>query len=204
MWPIAHNLWPAARIPSACNLWPTVRNLWPAARIPAICGPQPAYPQPAICGPQPAACNLWPAARIPAARNLWPAARIPEARNLWPAARNPHFSQSRINNILFGQKKPWKYRCLIEIIEWGFCSDDRLANEQAGQRQLWRHDGYLLYFDDHLANEHDGHNDYDAMLYGSGVINSDLTANQNDRYIKLRYSVQVGEFPCYKWRFISL
>ena len=32
-------------------------------------------------------------------------------------------------------------------------------------RQLWRHDGYLLYFDDRLANEHDGHNDYDAMLY---------------------------------------
>ena len=42
---------------------------------------------------------------------------------------------------------------------------------------------------------------------GSGVINSDLTANQNDfidRYMKLRSSVQVGEFPCYKWRFISL
>ena len=35
-------------------------------------------------------------------------------------------------------------------------------------------------------------------LIGSGVINSDLTANQNDRYMKLRYSVQVGEFPCYK------
>ena len=29
-------------------------------------------------------------------------------------------------------------------------------------------------------------------LIGSGVINSDLTANQNDRYMKLRYSVQVG------------
>ena len=116
--------------------------------------------------------------------------------------------------ILFGQKNLWKYWCLIEIIEWGFCSDDRLANEHAGQRQLWRHDGYLLYFDDRLANEHHGHNDYDAMLYyllyfvrkliGSGVINSDLTANQNDRYMKLRYSVQVGEFPCYKWQFISL
>ena len=70
-----------------------------------------------------------------------------------------------INNILFWSKKPWKYKCLIEIIEWGFCSDDGLANEHAGQRQLWRHDGYLLYFDDRLANEHDGHNDYDAMLY---------------------------------------
>ena len=35
-------------------------------------------------------------------------------------------------------------------------------------------------------------------LIGSGVINSDLTANQNDRYMKLRYSVQVGEFLCYK------
>ena len=37
------------------------------------------------------------------------------------------------------------------------------------------------------------------------MINSDLTANQNDRYMKLRYSVQyqVEEFPCYKWRFIS-
>ena len=71
-----------------------------------------------------------------------------------------------INNICtFWLKKPCKYRCLIEIIEWGFSSDDRLANEHAGQRQLWRHDGYLLYFDDRLANEHDGHNDYDAMLY---------------------------------------
>ena len=71
-----------------------------------------------------------------------------------------------INNICtFWSKKPWKYWYLIEIIEWGFCSDDRLANEHAGQRQLWRHDGYLLYFDDRLANEHDGHNDYDAMLY---------------------------------------
>ena len=68
------------------------------------------------------------------------------------------------------------------------------------------HDGYLLYFDDRLANEHDGHNDYDAMLHylfyfvrklwsGSGVINSDLTANQNDRYMKLRYSVQVEGIP---------
>ena len=36
------------------------------------------------------------------------------------------------------------------------------------------------------------------VLIGSGVINSDLTANQNDRYMKLRYSVQVGEFLCYK------
>ena len=71
-----------------------------------------------------------------------------------------------INNICtFWSKKPWKYRCLIEIIEWGFCSDDRLANEHARQRQLWCHDGYLLYFDDRLANEHDGHNDYDAMLH---------------------------------------
>ena len=81
--------------------------------------------------------------------------------------KKKHFSLNLliINNILFWSKKPWKYRCLIEIIEWGFCSDDRLTNEHAGQRQLWRHDGYLLYFDDRLANEHDGHNDYDAMLY---------------------------------------
>ena len=71
-----------------------------------------------------------------------------------------------INNICtFWSKKTWKYRCLIEIIDWGFCSDDRLANEHGGQRQLWCHDGYLFYFDDHLANEHNGHNDYDAMLY---------------------------------------
>ena len=71
-----------------------------------------------------------------------------------------------INNICtFWSKKPCKYRCLIELLSEGFCSDDRLANEHAGQRQLWRHDGYLLYFDDRLANEHDGHNDYDAVLY---------------------------------------
>ena len=38
----------------------------------------------------------------------------------------------------------------------------------------------------------------DPTLIGSGVINSDLTANQKDRYMKLSYSVQVGEFPCYK------
>ena len=75
------------------------------------------------------------------------------------------FESWQVCNILFWSKKPWKYRCLIEIIEWGFCSDDRLANKHAGQRQLWCHDGYLLYFDDCLANEHDGHNDYDAMLY---------------------------------------
>ena len=54
---------------------------------------------------------------------------------------------------------------MFKIIEWGFCSDDRLVNEHAGQRQLWLHDGYLLYFDDRLVNEHDGHNDYDTMLY---------------------------------------
>ena len=71
-----------------------------------------------------------------------------------------------INNICtFSSKKPWKYWCLTEIIEWDFCSDDRLANEHTGQRQLWRHDGYLLYVDDRLANEHDGHNDYDACLF---------------------------------------
>ena len=95
----------------------------------------------------------------------------------------------------------------IEITEWGFCSDDRLANEHAGQRRLWRHDGYLLYFDDRLANEHEGHNDYDAMLhylfYFVQKLWLDLVwlipilqpIRMIDIWNYVIYSVQVGEFP---------